>query len=207
MTEERTERKIANHILTGVVLALIIGGLLLLVPSKYYLNRHDDGAATSSTVLEVEGSLLEKAEPTLLSIPKINLETSFTKPLGLDGEGAVEVPDDYEQVGWYENSPTPGELGPAVILGHVDSREGPAVFFSLGQLSEGDDIFITRADGSTAHFQVVTLERYEQVAFPTAKVYGDINYAGLRLITCTGTYEKGKQRYTQNLVVYAKLVE
>jgi len=81
------------------------------------------------------------------------------------------------------------------------------VFFPLGQLEAGDDVFITRADGSVAHFQVVTSERYEQVAFPTAKVYGDINHAGLRLITCTGVFVHGEQRYTQNLVVYAKLVE
>ena len=150
---------------------------------------------------------MAEAIPTKLSIPKLKIETTFEKPLGLAPDGAIEIPESYTQVGWYEHGPTPGEYGPAVILGHVDSVSGPAVFFPLGQLEAGDDIFIDRADGSVAHFIVERLERYEQIAFPTAKVYGDIDHAGLRLITCSGTFIKGEQRYTHNLVVYAKLVE
>ena len=153
------------------------------------------------------GPVMTEAAPTKLSIPKLKIETTFEKPLGLNADGSSEVPKSYTQVGWYEYGPTPGEYGPAVILGHVDSVSGPAVFFSLGQLEAGDDVYIDRADGSVAHFVVEKLERYEQVAFPTAKVYGNINHAGLRLITCSGTFKKGEQRYTHNLVVYAKLVE
>ena len=207
MTDERLGRVNQNHLLIGVVLVLIVGGLVLLVSSKSSETSRSDEIVTASSTITAEGPFLPESIPVSLSIPKLKIDTTFTEPLGLDADGAVEVPDDYVRVGWYKNSPTPGELGPAVILGHVDSREGPAVFFSLGQLREGDDIFISRSDGSTAHFQIVMLERYEQEVFPTAKVYGDINYAGLRLITCTGTFERWKQRYTQNLVVYAKLVE
>lgn len=207
MSDERTQRRYQNHLLLGVVLVLIVGGLVLLVSSKSSETSRYEEVDTASSTTIAEGPILPEAIPVSLSIPKLKIDTTFTEPLGLEADGAVEVPDDYVRVGWYKNGPTPGELGPAVILGHVDSREGPAVFFSLGRLNEGDDIFISRSDGSTAHFLVVALERYEQEVFPTAKVYGNISYAGLRLITCTGVYERGKQSYTQNLVVYAKLVE
>lgn len=153
------------------------------------------------------GPIMSLSNPVRLSIPSLNISTNFTKPLGLNSNGEVDVPDTYTEVGWYKFSPTPGEIGPAVVLGHVDSYTGPAIFYSLGQLKPGDDIFIDREDGSTAHFQVSYFERYDQSEFPTEKVYGNINYAGLRLITCTGTFNKGKQRYSHNLVVYAKLVE
>ena len=157
--------------------------------------------------LTLEGPTLTKSEPVELIIPKLNLNTDFEVPLGLQTDNSIEVPDSYTSVGWYKFGPTPGEVGPAVILGHVDSFEGPAVFFSLGQLEVGDDIFVKRADGSTAHFKVSEMERNLQSAFPTAKVYGDINHAGLRLVTCSGSFDKGQQRYSHNLVVYAKLVE
>ena len=153
------------------------------------------------------GPAMTESAPTKLSIPKLEIETIFQEPLGLAADGAIEVPKSYTQVGWYQHGPTPGEYGPSVILGHVDSVSGPGVFFSLGQLEAGDDVFVDRADGSTAHFKVEKLERYEQIAFPTAKVYGNIDHAGLRLITCSGIFKKGEQRYTHNLVVYAKLVE
>ena len=92
-----------------------------------------------------------------------------------------------------------------LTAGPVDT--GPAVFFSLGQLKIGDDIYIERADGTTVHFKVESMERPAQSDFPTARVYGDIDHAGLRLITCTGIYVRGTQRYTHNLIVYARLVE
>lgn len=164
----------------------------------------DEGAAKPLTL---EGPTLPEAEPVELSIPKINITAPFGSALGLESDGAVAVPESYTEVGWYKFGPTPGEVGPAVILGHVDSFEGPAVFFSLGQLAPGDDIFVNRADGSKAHFVVTELERNDQESFPTKKVYGDINHAGLRLITCSGIFNKGKQRYSHNLIVYAKLVE
>lgn len=151
--------------------------------------------------------VLEGREPVRLSIPSIGLDTAFGDALGLNPDQTVEVPDSFEEVGWYKYGPTPGELGPAVVLGHVDSKAGPAVFYSLGQLEAGDAIEITREDGSVAVFEVTKLERYEQEGFPTALVYGDIDHAGLRLITCSGTYERGIQRYSHNLVVYAELIE
>ena len=100
-----------------------------------------------------------------------------------------------------------GELGPAVVLGHVDSKEGPEVFYYLRELEVGDLIFIDREDGTTATFAVSRLEQHPQNGFPTEEVYGNIDHAGLRLITCSGVYNRGAARYTHNPIVFAELVE
>lgn len=145
--------------------------------------------------------------PTTLSIPKLNMRVAFEEPLGLNEDGTVEVPDSFETVGWYKYGPVPGELGPAVVLGHIDSKEGPAVFYDLGQLKVGDAVEIVLDDGGRKTFAVTDLKRYEQDDFPRELVYGDIDHAGLRLITCSGVYNRSSKRYSHNLVVYAALVE
>jgi sortase (surface protein transpeptidase) len=142
-----------------------------------------------------------------LSIPSVNISAPFEAPLGLTERGTVAIPEAYTTVGWYKYGPTPGALGPSVVLGHVDSVDGPAVFFSLGQVNIGDNILIDREDGSTVVFEITELERIRQGDFPTQKVYGNIPYAGIRLITCTGIYDKGVQRYSHNLIVYGTLKE
>lgn len=199
----RFTRITKNHFFVGgVFVCVIVGGLFLL-----FSTNQAEVSQEISAINAKEVRVLAKSEPIALSIPKINLETTFEEPLGINSDGMSEVPKGYTQVGWYKFGPTPGELGPAVILGHVDSYQGPAVFFSLGQLREGDDIFVEREDGTRAHFQVTKLERNKQSNFPTHEVYGDINHAGLRLITCTGIFERGAQRYSHNLVVFAELVK
>jgi sortase (surface protein transpeptidase) len=145
---------------------------------------------------------LARSMPVQLRIQKINVDTSFEAPLALNADQTVSVPDAYDTVGWYVNGATPGEVGPSVILGHVDSYEGPAVFYSLGQLQKGDRIEIDRADGTTAVFIVDELIRYNQDDFPTERVYGPTDKPELRLVTCTGVFNAGKQRYSHNLVVY-----
>ncbi|MEK7462443.1 MAG: class F sortase [Patescibacteria group bacterium] len=157
-------------------------------------------------VLSVQGEIMSESLPIQLQIPKLDIDVPFSEPLGLKPNQEVEVPNDYTSVGYYKNGPTPGELGPAVILGHVDSVSGPAVFFSLGQLEKDDEIRVERADGSVAIFAVTKLERHSQAGFPTKEVYGDINHAGLRLITCSGIYIKDATHYTHNLIVFAELV-
>ena len=143
--------------------------------------------------------------PTRLQIPALTLDTTFEEPLGLNPDNTIEVPDSYTEVGWYKNGVTPGEVGPAVILGHVDTKEGPAVFYSLGQLKVGEEILVTRADNTVATFVVTELKRYPQSAFPTQLVYGATNESVLRLVTCSGAFDRGGQRYSHNLVVYASL--
>ncbi len=159
-----------------------------------------DATATTSALV------LTEAEPMRIRIPAVGIDAAFETPLGLEENQEIQVPEGYETVGYYKYGPTPGELGPAVILGHVDSVAGPAVFFSLGQLEEGDEIEVEREDGTTATFAVTRLERHAQSGFPTREVYGDIDHAGLRLITCSGTFDRGAQRYSHNLIVFAELV-
>lgn len=198
--------KKSSYTKTSLVILIII-----LIPTLYYflnfyINDHSKYSELNNN-LSIEGPVMNYSEPIKLSIPRINLNTDFEAPLGINANKEVEPPKSFDHVGWYKYSPPPGSLGPSVVLGHVDSKNGPAIFFSLGQLEIGDDIFIDRSDGSVVHFKVDFLERYEQKEFPTEKVYGNINHAGLRLVTCSGIYLRGQQRYTHNLVVYASLVE
>lgn len=119
----------------------------------------------------------------------------------------METPDDYVRAGWYKFSPTPGELGPSIITGHVDNYQGPAVFFYLKDLQPKQKILITREDESIVTFEVDDVELFDQNAFPTDRVYGNIDHAGLRLITCGGDFNVMTGRYLQNIVVYASYVK
>ena len=147
-----------------------------------------------------------QAEPGMLRIPSVDITASFEAPVGIHDDGTIGVPDSFETVSYYRYGPVPGALGPSVVLGHVDSYEGPAVLFNLGQVAVGDRIEIERVDGSVAVFAVTGLERVEQGTFPTERVYGNIPYAGLRLITCSGVYDRRTMRYSHNLIVYAELI-
>ena len=191
------------RVMAFAVLGAMVGALLIYV----FVGREVVAPMVGDVVQKSEDatSTFARSAPVRLQIPKINLDTTFVPPLGLNPDKTVTVPDSYEEVGWYKGGATPGEIGPAVILGHVDSYEGPAIFYSLGQLAKGDEVEVTRADGSTALFVVTDTERVPQDAFPTQKVYGDVDFAGLRLVTCTGIYNKGQLRYSHNLIVYAEL--
>jgi len=145
--------------------------------------------------------------PVRLDIPAIGVSTALTA-VGLNADGTVEVPPlrGDAPAGWYRFLPTPGEVGPAVILGHVDTaRDGPAVFYRLQEVRPGDAVSVHRADGSTAVFTVRQVTAYPKSAFPTAAVYGAVDYPALRLITCGGTFDQVKRQYRGNVVVYATL--
>ena len=112
----------------------------------------------------------------------------------------------YGEAGWYRFSPTPGEIGPAVIVGHVDSAaDGPSVFFRLGSLHHGDLIQVARADGTTAVFAVDSVHLYPKTEFPTQLVYGDTTNSALRVITCGGPFDHATGHYRDNVVVFATL--
>jgi sortase (surface protein transpeptidase) len=143
-----------------------------------------------------------------VDIPSLGVTSDLVR-LGLNGDGTVEVPpltaDD--QAGWYERGPAPGAMGPAVILGHVDSAEyGPGVFFDLGAMEQGNEVTVTRADGSVAVFAVDRVERHPKDEFPTIEVYGDTDDAQLRLITCGGDFDSAVRSYEDNVIVFASLV-
>ncbi|MFJ1706090.1 class F sortase [Kitasatospora sp. NPDC088346] len=141
--------------------------------------------------------------PVRLVIPGIGVDAPV-EDVGLNADGTVEVPplDRPAEVGWYRNGPAPGLRGPAVLLGHYDTRRGPAVFHRLPDLRAGDRIEVRRADGTTTAFQVRELRQFAKDAFPTELVYGDTAGPQLRLITCGGTLA-GNGHYTDNIVVLA----
>lgn len=149
---------------------------------------------------------MPRSLPVSIRIPKIGLDTSIL-PVGLGPSGAIAMPEVFDRVGWYDKSPTPGERGPAVIVGHVDSPQNIAVFWRLRELLPGDTIRIGRQDGTTAVFKVSVIAQFTQDRFPTPSVYGNINYAGLRLITCGGTFNAATGHYDHNTVVYGRLQE
>jgi sortase (surface protein transpeptidase) len=146
-----------------------------------------------------------RSTPTELTIPAISLTVSLST-LGLNADGTVQVPTDAQQPGWYRLGPSPGEIGSAVILGHVDSYEGPAVFFNLRSLVAGNVIDVTLADGVTAQFKVTTVVTYLKANFPDQAVYTSDGHSALQLVTCGGTFDTTTGHYLSNIVVYTSLV-
>jgi sortase (surface protein transpeptidase) len=142
------------------------------------------------------------ASPVSLTIPLIGVKTQLIT-LGLAAGGALQVPSTTAVAGWYTGSPRPGAIGSAIIVGHIDSVNGPGVFFRLPELRHGDDVYIKRADGSTAEFRVTSVQTYLKDQFPTATVYGPTPDAELRLITCGGAFDSATGHYLSNIVVYA----
>ena len=148
---------------------------------------------------------LPASAPVSVSIAALDVQSDVV-PLGLEDDGTVEVPQGAHLSGWYDASPTPGELGPSVLAAHVDWADEPGVFHDLLELEIGDEIEVLREDGSVATFRVDRVETYRKAEFPTDAVYGDIDHAGLRLITCGGSFDEDTGDYADNVVVFAKLV-
>jgi len=153
---------------------------------------------------QITGPVLSASDPVAVSIPKLGVRSTLVD-LGLDVDGAMEVPQDPALAGWFSRGAAPGALGPAVIAGHVTWDGAPAVFHRLGTLRRGDQVTVDREDGQTAVFTVDRVARFSKSQFPSREVYGAIDHAGLRLITCGGTYDAARQRYLDNVVVFAKL--
>lgn len=142
--------------------------------------------------------------PNHLTIPSLGVDTAVVR-LGLNPDNTIQVPSDPSQAGWYTNGPAPGEQGPAVILGHLDSVTGPAVFYHLSSLRAGAQIVVDRDDGSAATFVVERVASFPVASFPTDQVYGATTDPELRLITCGGQYSLLQRRYLENVVVFAVL--
>jgi sortase (surface protein transpeptidase) len=168
----------------------------------------DKGPVTSAAVDQfASGSAMamDRATPVRLRIPSIGIDSTLIE-LGLQDDGRIEVPPSGFPAGWFTGAPTPGELGPAVVVGHVDWDRKPGVFFDLWQMTAGETIAIAREDGSMAVFRVTEVLQVSKDAFPTQAVYGDLDHAGLRLITCGGVFDQERRRYVDNLIVFAVLV-
>ncbi len=180
---------------TGLGLGQLGGGL----PLPHLFGDPNDGAPKSPA--------LSRSTPTRVTIPRIAV-TAPIHSVGLAADGTIAVPPLAEKntVGWYDQGPTPGQDGPAVLVGHVDTRSGPSVFYKLGKLRKGDKIMISRADHRLATFQVDAVRAYPKSAVPATEVYGDFSRPGLRLITCGGDWVGGDEGYADNVVVFASLL-
>jgi sortase (surface protein transpeptidase) len=161
-------------------------------------------AATTDPPTSAAALAHRSAPPARISIPAIGVSAAVVR-LGLKPDGTLEVPSDFDDTGWYTGGPAPGETGPAVVAGHIDSQRGPAVFYRLRELRPGDEITVGRADGSSVRFTVDGIAQYPKRAFPTEAVFGPSPDPILRLITCGGSFDRSRRSYRDNVVVTARL--
>jgi hypothetical protein len=186
----------------AVLLTVLLAGGCSGLPSATLTGQPAAVPATAPSGSAAPG--LPASRPLRLSIPSISVDTGLID-LGLKSDGSMEVPADGSTAGWYVNSPTPGELGPAVLAAHVDWKGSKGVFYDLRQTKPGDDIEVQRTDGRTLTFTVQRVEKYSKQQFPTDEVYGDVDSPQLRLITCGGDFDHAAHSYRDNIVVYAEL--
>lgn len=203
---------------TAVVLIVVVVRAQVSAPAPHPAGRVDAPSAPRATT---SGSStrhshpvappLPASKPVWLSIPAIGVRTVVNQ-LGLAPDGTLAVPQPgpgLDQAAWFENSPTPGQPGPSVIEGHVDSTEGPSVFFRLGDVRPGDRIVVRRADGRVLTFEVDGVRDYLKTRFPTTVVYGgsahQLSVPTLRLITCSD-FDASIRHHIGNEVVFAHLV-
>ena len=202
-----------THTILGIILVLagIIGLNIVIHPYIEIPTSQINFQASRLPVKSINDTdarprtfTMPKSYPTHLSVKSIGLETDLIST-GKNDKGEIAVPERFDAAAWYDLSPTPGELGPAVIVGHLSSYWGGAVFENLAKIAVNDIIDVNRKDGTIAKFKVESIQQYAQLSFPTEVVYGNIDYAGLRLITCGGAYNYLTGRYTTNTIVFARL--
>jgi LPXTG-site transpeptidase (sortase) family protein len=196
-------------------LVVIVGGTAGLLLSHHSTPALRPVAAGASALPAPTGPIVAPpqsadpapvARPVSLTIPLIGVKTSLIT-LGLASGGAMQVPSSVAVAGWYTGSPRPGSIGSSVIVGHVNSTTTHGVFYRLSELKAGDDVFVKRADGTTAEFRVTRIQTYPKDQFPTQTVYGPVPDAELRLITCGGAFDAATHHYLNNVVVYATEVK
>jgi hypothetical protein len=189
---------------------LLLGGAVTVgvaVLSQQHAPQPSAGAAGVIGPSTARGPSLRHSIPVAVDIPAIGVHSQLLR-LGVNADGSLQVPSlltSADKAAWYKYSATPGEIGSAVIEGHVDSDQGPAVFFRLGALHPGDTIDVTLADGVTGVFRVTGVREYAKTRFPAKAIYGSVDYAALRLITCGGVFDYATRHYLSSTVVFASL--
>jgi sortase (surface protein transpeptidase) len=192
--------------LIGCVLALaapVIAGTATLVGRRVDIDAGDTTWIVPHSI-DLSVNAAPDVAPSRLKIPALGVDSTLEN-LEMDGSGVLASPKVYGEAGWFAGGTFPGDAGPAVLAGHVDSKTGPAVFFRLHELRPGDTVDVQRGDGWLT-FRVTASEHYAKAQFPSARVYGPTPVPELRLITCGGTFDQSRHSYRDNLVVYAVLV-
>ncbi|AVT33086.1 class F sortase [Plantactinospora sp. BC1] len=191
------------------VISLLLGVLVTLfgVQSVTGITLLPSGLPFGAPAPPRKFPVLESSPPVAIGIRSLDLDAPV-HPVGVAPDGTIEVPasDRRDEAGWYSQSPTPGQYGPSVIVGHVDTRTGPAVFHDLSGLRPGAKIEVDREDESVAVFEVNSVRRYNKSELPVDQVYGDFSRPSLRLITCGGRWVGGSTGYADNVIVFASLV-
>lgn len=204
-------RRGLSRTLAGTSLALGVFGVAAIAygdhqerpPSAVAAAPTED--APASSVPRSPVAPVTESAPLRLALPSLGVSAE-TMELGLQPDGALEVPPVADAAGWYTGAPTPGATGPAIIAAHVDFGGERGVFYELDELEPGDEVRVDRRDATTVRFRVERVEQYPKDQFPTEAVYGDIDHAGLRLITCGGEFDDAEDSYVDNVVVYASLI-
>lgn len=213
-------------VLAGVVAAVLVGGGIAGVavattgsdgngarPASSSASASTDpgAAANGSGAGDTSGfqdpaapAARSTATPVRVEIPAIGVSSGL-EDLGRGAAGELDPPKDWDSAGWFADGIVPGQVGPAVIAGHVDSPTSAAVFFRLDELVAGDQVRVVMSDGTTRTFTVERSERAAKSAFPTSDVYGSAPTPQLRLITCDGVFDTRTGHYTDNLIVFADL--
>lgn len=186
--KDRTPTRRAVPVLLALGLLLWIGGLLVAIGR---LDQPHPG----------EASPAGPASPATISIPSIGVKATIVE-VGLQAGGAMQVPDP-DQVGWYKLGPRPGAPGPAVLVGHLDTRTRPAVFYRLRQLRPGDEILVGQRSGTSSRFVVGRLEQLPKTALPTKRIWTTTSRPLLRLVSCGGRFNHATGHYRDNIIVYA----
>ena len=152
--------------------------------------------------------VLDPSRPVRLTIPSIRVDAPILD-VGLAQDGTVDVPPlgRHNEAGWFDLGPTPGQFGPALIVGHADTRTGPSIFHELGRMRPGQKVEVLRRDNTIAVFEVNSVEHFGKSKLPIQRVYGDYSRPSLRLVTCGGTWLGGAQGYADNVIVFASLVD
>ncbi|MCD0449537.1 class F sortase [Actinocorallia sp. API 0066] len=155
-----------------------------------------------------DGEAMPAALPKRLRVPSAKVDAKIGT-VGENRQGGIAVPaaSRADEAVWYDGSALPGTRGSAIIVGHYDDNKGGAVFHNAHRIRANDRILVDRADGSVAVFQVDALEQVHKALFPTRRVYGRVGYAGLRLVTCGGTFDERRGHFRDNVIIYAHLVE
>jgi hypothetical protein len=193
---------------TGV--SLIVGGAVAILVALLAQQHAPSPVASAAGDIGpggARGPALHQSLPVSVSIPTIGVQSRLLR-LGLNADGTIQVPNlntSANEAAWYKYSVTPGQIGTAVIEGHVDSYQGPAVFFRLGALRPGNHINVTLADGITAVFRVTGVREYAKDQYPANTIYAPADYAALRLITCGGDFDTTTGHYLSSVVVFASL--
>jgi hypothetical protein len=193
-----TMRRLLPWIVTaGVACVLALGAFGYAMVSRD--GAHWNAAATGASAAAAAAPL--GPPPTRVRIPSIGVDSGL-EDLHLDANGKLSPPKDFQSAGWYADGTRPGDAGPAIIAGHVDTVHGPAVFQRLGDLAAGATVEVARGNG-VATFKVLAVKRYPKSDFPTDEVYGPTPNAQLRLVTCGGSFDRNSGHYVDNVVVFA----